>query len=110
MTLGEYQKKGMATAKYKNNYSQFMCAVFGLNGEAGEIAEKIKKNIRVNGEFKPNRELYDALILELGDLLWYVQSFADALCVSLEEVAQLNLDKLKDRAERNVIHGSGDNR
>jgi len=61
-----------------------------------------------NGELAP--EDVSALVFELGDVLWYVARLAMELGVSLDDVAQLNLEKLSDRAARGVIGGSGDHR
>lgn len=79
------------------------CAL-GLTGEAGEYAEKVKKLLR-DGTF--DRTL---MAKELGDVLWYITRSANELGYSLSEIAQINFDKLKDRAERNVLSGSGDTR
>lgn len=76
----------------------------GLASEAGEFAGKVKKWIR-DGK-KDN----DALIAELGDVLWYVARAAAELEVYLSDVAQANREKLLDRSSRNVIKGEGDNR
>lgn len=76
----------------------------GLNGEAGEVAEHIKKYIR------DSHVDTGAVIKELGDTLWYLARLADELGYTLEEVAELNLLKLADRKERGVIGGSGDER
>ena len=79
--------------------------VLGLVGEAGEIAEKVKKQIRdgkpVSGE--------DA-IKELGDVIFYVVALANYFDSDLDEVLQKNVDKLNSREERGVLGGSGDNR
>lgn len=76
----------------------------GLASEAGEVLGKIKKKIR-DGEMDT-----DAICSELGDVLWYVAILADDLGISLSQVAVNNTDKLIDRADRNVLGGSGDNR
>jgi NTP pyrophosphatase (non-canonical NTP hydrolase) len=77
----------------------------GLSGESGEIAEKIKKWLR------GDRELDEALLaLEVGDVMWYVVSLADDLGYTLQEVIDLNVEKLSSRKERGVLKGSGDNR
>ena len=60
------------------------------------------------GVFGP--EVRDYLRLELGDVLWYVAQLATELGLDLEDVAGANLAKLADRADRNVIAGSGDRR
>jgi len=76
-----------------------------LNGEAGELGEKMKKYVR---EDDPSylAEAY----WELGDVLWYMAQMASLLDVDLSEVAEDNLDKLLDRQERDVLLGDGDTR
>ena len=84
------------------------CAL-GLNEEAGEVAGKIKKSIRdSDGEIDASR--VDAIILEMGDVLWYLAIMAHALGFPLSHVADKNIEKLTDRLIRNTIHGEGDNR
>lgn len=83
--------------------------VLGLNGEAGEVAEKLKKVIR-DHDGKLSDAQRDALIKELGDVLWYVAACCHELDVPMHEVAQRNLDKLASRKQRGVISGSGDER
>lgn len=84
------------------------CAL-GLNEEAGEVAGKIKKSIRdSDGEIDASR--VDAIILEMGDVLWYLAIMAHALGFPLSRVADKNIEKLTDRLNRNTIHGEGDNR
>ena len=81
----------------------------GLSGEAGEVAEKVKKVIRdKGGEFDDDTRL--AICKELGDVLWYVAQIASELNLDLSNVAQGNLDKLADRAKRGKIKGNGDDR
>jgi NTP pyrophosphatase (non-canonical NTP hydrolase) len=81
----------------------------GVAGEAGEVCEKVKKVLRdKNGAF--DNEAIEAIMLELGDLLWYVAALASELGSNLEMVAVLNLLKLEDRKERGKLHGSGDSR
>lgn len=77
----------------------------GLNGEAGEVAEKIKKDLRGDKPDEPV-DLGD----ELGDVLWYLARLCDELEYSFDAVARRNVRKLTDRAERDVIRGSGDER
>lgn len=76
----------------------------GLASEAGEFAGKVKKMIR--------DKTYDtdAMVAELGDVLWYVARAAAELDVHLSDVAKDNVEKLKSRMERNTIKGSGDDR
>lgn len=103
MVMNDYQKQAFTTAteECKNIFYMTM----GMTGEAGEIANKVKKVMRDGKQL----DLED-IKHELGDVLWYVASFATVLGIDLEEVAQENLDKLKSRKERGVIGGSGDNR
>lgn len=87
----------------------FLAKVLGLVGESGEFAEKIKKIIRNNDGLMDSKELIETL-KELGDVLWYVASLSNYLGADLEVLAQMNLDKLADRAKRSVIKSAGDNR
>jgi NTP pyrophosphatase (non-canonical NTP hydrolase) len=81
----------------------------GLTGEAGEVADKVKKVIRDRqGVF--DVETREAIKLELGDVLWYVAQLASELGYELDEVAEANLQKLSSRAARGRIGGSGDQR
>jgi len=78
----------------------------GLNGEAGEVAELVKKAMRDSDGVVPNAKMAK----ELGDVLWYLSRLAAKCGYTLEEIAELNIHKLRDRAERGVIRGSGDDR
>jgi NTP pyrophosphatase (non-canonical NTP hydrolase) len=109
MTLAEYQQKSKTTAIYPNIGSNFVYPTLGLAGEAGEVADKIKKILRdKNGQI--SKEDRQEISRELGDVLWYIAQLATELNLSLDEVAQNNLTKLLSRLERNVIGGNGDNR
>lgn len=104
MEFNEYQELARTTAIYPKQYMTVYPAL-GLAGETGEVCEKIKKHIRDNNVLDK-----EDLTKELGDVLWYLSNLASDLDISLNDVAQKNYDKLKSRMERNVIHGSGDNR
>ena len=109
MDLSTYQSRARETARYPGVGSNPIYPTLGLCGEAGEVADKVKKVIRDRGgAFSP--EVIEALQLELGDVLWYVAQLASELGLDLEAVAHANLDKLASRAARNVIAGSGDHR
>ena len=79
--------------------------ILGLVGEAGEVAEKIKKYRRDNTKINQKE-----LIKELGDVVFYVTALSNYFYSNLNEVMQTNMDKLNDRANRGMIKGSGDNR
>jgi NTP pyrophosphatase (non-canonical NTP hydrolase) len=79
--------------------------ILGLVGEAGELAEKFKKQVRDGKPVHP-----EDLCKELGDVLWYVAYLAGLYGYPLSVIAQANYNKLSSRAERGVLSGSGDNR
>ncbi len=108
LTLNSYQDKAVATAIYGTGHA-IIYPTLGLTGEAGEVADKVKKILRDNnGEFTDEKKL--EIAVECGDCLWYLAALARDLGFSLAEIAQMNLDKLASRKERGKINGSGDNR
>ena len=110
MTFDEYQKRALTTViSNPDDFKNTLHWVLGINGEAGEVAEKVKKIIRdKNGQVSP--EDRKELAKEIGDVLWYLAVFAKDLGFSFDEVAMNNLEKLKSRKERGALQGSGDNR
>ena len=87
--------------------------LFGLLGEAGELANKWKKYFRDHsGQMNqtPPPGLKEALRAELEDVAWYLARAADELDYPLDDLFGNNIAKLKSRRERNVLTGSGDNR
>ena len=108
MELNEYQRQAAFTAIYPHDQNISYLAL-ALCGEAGEIADKVKKVIRdKDGRFyAPDIE---AIAHEIGDVLWYAANLAKTLGYDLTSVAEMNLDKIKDRLKRGTLHGSGDNR
>lgn len=110
MTFDDYQKQALTTALTSDDaFKDMMHWVLGLNGEAGEVAEKLKKIIRDKQGILSETDKQE-LAKELGDVLWYIAVFAHDLGVPLEEIAAANVKKLADRKQRNALHGSGDNR
>jgi NTP pyrophosphatase (non-canonical NTP hydrolase) len=108
MTINEYQDKAIETAIYGEG-SKIIYPTLGLAGEAGEVADKVKKVLRDNeGEFSEEKKL--EIAKELSDTCWYIAALARDLGYTLEEICIINLEKLKSRQERGVIGGSGDNR
>lgn len=116
MELNEYQKLALQTAVYPTEY-KILYPALGMNGEAGEVADKVKKVIRdtivlkdCNGTIVLPKDKSVELAKEVGDVLWYCATLAKDLGFSLEEIAQMNVDKLQSRQSRGKLGGSGDNR
>ena len=109
MDFKTYQKKARETAQYPNLGSNNIYPTLGLVGEAGEVAEKVKKVIRDNnGVFDEHSK--EEIKKELGDVLWYISNLCTEFNFKLEDVAIQNLKKLELRISRGKISGSGDNR
>lgn len=93
MTLDDYQQLAARTlGRDRTHEQQLANAALGLTGEAGEVADVIKKHL-----FHATPLDQDALAKELGDCLWYIGAFATVLGLSLDEIAQRNVDKLRKR-------------
>ncbi len=109
MKFSEYQAAARQTAVYPDRGHNFVYPALGLAGESGEVAEKIKKVIRdKNGVIDKKTQL--ALKKELGDVFWYIAALCDEVGLEMDDVAESNIQKLRDRRQRNKLHGSGDNR
>ncbi len=107
--IDAYQEIANETAIYPNKGDNLSYPTLGLCGEAGEIANKVKKIYRDHDGVLSD-EYREMLADELGDCLWYVAAIATELKVSLGAVAIRNVEKLKDREERGALSGNGDNR
>lgn len=125
MELNTYQDKAMSTCMDScNNFSYMM---LNLVGEVGEFASKVAKDIR-KGEAaiygnqlilckenfdeelyeKEKKEKVQALKLEAGDILWQLSGLCTAMGWELEDIAQMNLEKLARRKQAGTIDGNGD--
>lgn len=104
-----YQRQSRKTWTLVHTNHPIVYPTLGLVNEAGELAGKVKKIFRdKGGQISPaDRE---ALKYELGDVLWYLAQIATELDLSLQEVAEANLEKLFSRLERGAIRGEGDYR
>ncbi len=109
MDFQDYQQQSRRTAVYPEAGHNFVYPALGLCGEAGEVAEKLKKVLRDNGG-ELSEQTRAAVAAELGDVLWYVAQLASELGLDLGAIAQGNLDKLASRQQRGVLQGSGDQR
>jgi NTP pyrophosphatase (non-canonical NTP hydrolase) len=109
MDFNEYQQLARQTAVYPDIGNNIVYPTLGLAGETGEFVEKIKKMIRDDdGTLTPERK--EALVKELGDVLWYVSNICCEAKISLDHVASINIEKLQSRYQRGVVKGDGDNR
>jgi len=104
-----YQRSASRTAIYPDEH-RILYPALGLAGEAGEIANKVKKLIRDGYNQEDYEQKKIDIAFEIGDVLWYCATLAQDLDVSLSVIAAQNLDKLQDRKQRNAIQGDGDNR
>ena len=122
LTLNEYQKKAMTTCMESSNNVMYM--MMGLCEEVGELQGKFSKGIRkgylrasddnnIHPDFS-HIEDYDEWVelvkKEAGDVAWMLAGFCQVMGWDMQEVCQMNLDKLAERKKRNVIDGNGDNR
>jgi NTP pyrophosphatase (non-canonical NTP hydrolase) len=103
MGLNAYQKAAAKTAIYKTEHS-ILYPALGLAGEAGEVANKVKKMLR-DGNF--DRQ---AISAEIGDVLWYIAALSRDLNINMHDLAMNNLEKLYGRKARGTLQGSGDKR
>lgn len=104
MNFNEYQKLAQRTSSKKDSaIDKVLNGLMGLNGEAGECIDILKKHFYQGHELDKEK-----LIDELGDVLWYIAETCEGIGVTMEEVAKRNIEKLKKRypngfeAERSV--------
>lgn len=112
MDLDRYQKLALSTAMYPSGLLGLLYTTLGLSGEAGEVADKVKKIIRDQDDpySDLSEEKKNELAKEVGDVLWYVATVSHELGFDLSHIATMNINKLLSRKKRKVIKGSGDNR
>ncbi len=103
MNFTDYQSWAKDLAIYPRSHAIIYPAM-GLAGEAGEVANKVKKLIR-DGKLDK-----DAVADELGDVLWYVATLAADLDLDMGKIAEQNVAKLNDRRDRHALAGDGDRR
>ena len=122
MEMNEYQKRAMDTCMESSNNWSYM--FLNLVGEVGELASKVAKALRketgmMDGSnfyyykyqeegMPSSKELYEELMKEAGDILWQLSGLCSVMGWSLEEIAQMNLDKLAGRKAAGTIDGNGD--
>lgn len=125
LSLNEYQEKAMKTCMPSCDNMAYM--LINLMSELGELAGKVSKPIRRETvTFRDNHltpahlfeeddllefaDMREEMAFEAGDVLWQLAGVIKRLGYTMEEVAQMNLDKLRSRAERGKIDGDGDHR
>lgn len=108
MQMNYYQDCALVTAIYPEEFGLGYTAL-GLAGEAGEVANKIKKIYR-DDEGVLTEERRQQIKQELGGVVWYLAALAKECGLSLDEIADYNIKELRSRMNRGVLKGSGDNR
>lgn len=119
LSFQEYQTRAVSTAVYPHVFvnpqmgegepADYIYPTLGLCGEAGEVAEKVKKIVRdkLGVVDEPSCQ---AVAKELGDCLWYIAALCKEFNLDMGQVAQGNLDKLAARKSAGTLKGSGDDR
>jgi NTP pyrophosphatase (non-canonical NTP hydrolase) len=106
--FNSYQRSAITTAIYPNQH-KITYPALGMAGEAGEVANKVKKLIRDGPDKRPDTWRED-IASEIGDVLWYCAALADDLNLTLGMIASQNLAKLQKRKDKGTLGGSGDTR
>lgn len=117
MEIKEYQEKTAETAIYpgagevlkEENLMGLLYVVLGLNGEAGELGEVVKKLLRDNNGII-DKNFILKIRGEIGDCFYYLLRICSELEIDAREILQENIDKLLSRKNRGVLSGSGSNR
>lgn len=106
MDINKYQEWTLSTAVYpgagEHSFQEVVYLTLGLASEAGEVAGKLKKIVR-GDKVDP-----EAFVSEVGDCLWYVARLCDNMGITMEQLAEYNMQKLEERKQAGAIKGSGD--
>ena len=108
MDCTKYQQTAGGTAVYPDT-PRILYRALGMGGEAGEVANKVKKIIRDGTENLPE-DWKDQLASEIGDVLWYCAALSNDIGIPLALIAAQNRDKLLARKQKGTLQGSGDTR
>lgn len=106
-TFNRYQQAVIKTASFNDEVYALYYTTLSLTGEAGEVANKVKKLLRGDCTVEQAKA---GIILEIGDVLWSCAYLADLLEVALDEAADANIQKIKARIKTGTIKGNGDDR
>lgn len=104
--MNNYQMQARKFAIYPDRM-KIVYPALGLAGEAGEVSDKVKKIYR---DGRDDAQFKGEIAKEIGDVLWYCAALADDLGFSLQQIAEMNIYKLKSRMAQGKIQGDGDNR
>ena len=91
-TFNNYQVLALRTASDLTKEDLFFNAILGLNGEAGELADAVKKYLNQGHQLDK-----EAILKEAGDMMWYIAILCESLGVKMDQVATMNIEKLKKR-------------
>lgn len=108
MDFTKYQQTAVETAIYPDTH-RILYPALGMAGEAGEVANKVKKIIRDGTENLPE-DWKDQIASEIGDVLWYCAALSNDIGIPLALIAAQNRDKLLARKQKGTLQGSGDTR
>jgi NTP pyrophosphatase (non-canonical NTP hydrolase) len=109
LDFDDYQRQAARTGGAVQADHPIVYPTLGLTNEAGEVAGKVKKIFRDRGGVVTDEDR-QALMLELGDVLWYLAELCTQLGISLDDVATANLRKIEERTARGTLSGDGDYR
>ena len=105
MNFNEYQVLALRTASNKSNDNMILNGALGLNGEAGEVADIVKKHLFQGHDLDNEKIAY-----EIGDVIWYCAVLAKGIGHSLDTIADMNIDKLKKRYPNGFLAEASINR
>jgi len=118
VNIADYQEKSRETWTTIDRMTDELHALIGLSGEVGELHEKIKKLHRdiyptcnTLGDMSISlKSVKSSISKELGDIAYYLCRVADRYDINMADVLFQNIEKIRDRKNRGVLSGSGDNR
>lgn len=108
MDFTKYQQTAVETAIYPDTH-RILYPALGMAGEAGEVANKVKKLIR-DGPAGMADDWKEQIASEIGDVMWYCAALANDINMPLALIAAQNRDKLLARKQKGTLQGSGDTR
>src|SRR5690349_8020297 len=108
MQIAKYQSQAKTTILPNCHSEEYM--ILGIGNESGELQGKFKKRLRGDEAYQDDEKFKDMVVGEIGDILWYLAGLCTTMGIELNEVAELNIEKLLKRQEENKLMGDGDTR